>query len=112
VRTSSTRTSAFKLRERPAGVRKRLEAAVVDGGRPIVISAVTYYEVLRGALGNPLRDNGSRVRCTIVGLGGAARRLPFGAAGASNYTSSTKLDQIGGAGKPTNLSAQIFDWQW
>ncbi len=41
---------SFILRERPAGVRKRLEAAVA-GGRPIVISVVTYYEMLRGSLG-------------------------------------------------------------
>ena len=41
---------SFILRERPAGVRERLEAAVADG-RPIVISVVTYYEMLRGALG-------------------------------------------------------------
>jgi tRNA(fMet)-specific endonuclease VapC len=41
---------SFILRERPAGVRKRLEVAVADG-RPIVISVVTYYEMLRGAVG-------------------------------------------------------------
>jgi tRNA(fMet)-specific endonuclease VapC len=43
-------TCSFILRERPAGARKRLEAAVA-GRRPTVISAVTYYEMLRGALG-------------------------------------------------------------
>jgi predicted nucleic acid-binding protein len=46
----NTPLDIVRLRERPASVRKRLEAAVA-GGRPIVISVVTYYEMLRGSLG-------------------------------------------------------------
>jgi len=45
-----TNICSFIMRERPATVLERLEAAVAEQAR-IVVSSVTYYELLLGAAG-------------------------------------------------------------
>lgn len=45
-----TNICSFIMRERPLGVLEQLEAAVAEQAR-IVVSSVTYYELLLGAVG-------------------------------------------------------------
>lgn len=46
-----TNICSFIMRERPVAVLERLQAAV-DGQSSIVISVITYYEMLLGIIGN------------------------------------------------------------
>lgn len=78
-----TNICSFIMRERPASVLQRLQAAV-DGQHQIVISVITYYEMLLGAVGRNASPRHARLVEAFVSRLSAI--LPWDAASAEHAT--------------------------
>jgi tRNA(fMet)-specific endonuclease VapC len=78
-----TNICSFIMRERPASVLERLQAAV-DGQRQIVISVITYYEMLLGTVGRNASPRHARLVDAFVTR--LSTILPWEAAAAEKAT--------------------------
>lgn len=78
-----TNICSFIMRERPASVLERLQA-VVDGQHQIVISVITYYEMLLGTVGRNASPRHARLVDAFVSR--LSTILPWDAVAAENAT--------------------------
>jgi tRNA(fMet)-specific endonuclease VapC len=78
-----TNICSYIMRERPASVLERLQAAV-DSQHQIVISVITYYEMLLGTVGRNASPRHARLVDAFVAR--LSVILPWDAAAAENAT--------------------------
>lgn len=78
-----TNICSFIMRERPAAVLERLQGAV-DGQHQIVISVITYYEMLLGTVGRNASSRHARLVDAFVSR--LSTILPWDASSAEHAT--------------------------